>query len=83
VKYILFAFFVAGAAPVTPEHHFAATAEFDDRATCEAVLDGLKKMSRPRATGFCAPKGAEGLKPDAREHFQKLWPPLAPETPQK
>lgn len=83
MKYILFVFFVSGAAPVTPEHHFATTAEFDDRATCEAVLDGLKKYRRYRADGFCAPKGAAGLKPEPREHYEKLWPPFVPEKSAK
>jgi hypothetical protein len=75
VKWILFAFFSSGAAPVTPEHHFGLTAEFEDRTTCEAVLHEVKEMRRPyRGIGFCAPKGIDGLKPEMREKFEKLWP---------
>lgn len=74
VKWILFAFFTTGAAPVTPEHHFATTAEFDDRATCEAVLDGIKQMRLYRGNGFCAPKSFGGLKPETQEKFGKQWP---------
>lgn len=74
-QWILFVFFATGAAPMTPEHHFGVTAEFNDRATCEAVLDGMKTMRLYRGNGFCAPKGFESLKPELQEKFGKQWPP--------
>lgn len=75
MKAILFLFFTTGAAPVTPEHHFATTAEFDDRIICEAVLELVKKNSaRYRVDGFCVPKGSAGLPPDVRQRLQEKFP---------
>jgi hypothetical protein len=75
VKWILFLFVVTGSAPVTPEHHFATTAEFEDRATCEAMLDRFKKLPRYRVDGVCVPSSAEGLSPDTRRDYELRFPP--------
>jgi hypothetical protein len=82
-KWILFVFFSTGAAPITPEHYYAISAEFDDRAACEAVLDGLKNWRRHNPNGFCAPKSSAGLKPEMRDRFEKLWPPKPAAAPEK
>lgn len=76
MKYVLLVFFVTGSPPVTPEHHFATSAEFDDRVTCEAVLEGLRNSRRYRVDGICAPKGKEGLAPEARKRLEEKFPPL-------
>jgi hypothetical protein len=75
MKYILFLIFSTGAAPVTPEHHFAMNAEFDDRAVCEAAMEGFKNLQRYRVEALCLPKSVAGMSPEGRKRWEEKFPP--------
>lgn len=75
MKWILFLIFQTGAAPVTPEHHFTATMEFEDRIVCEALLERFKTFPRYRVDGYCLPTSKTALQPDVRRRIEEKFPP--------